>query len=286
MKRTKDEYLYFRTDHHWTVRGAYQAYIAFCKTAGLTPVSLEEMEHHQIDGFLGTFYSQTTRPAAGSDPGLCGIFCPAGRVHRLALQYGSPYTPVESSLFASYATSGPNTYSVFLHGDFPLLHVQTGNNTGRKIMIIKESFGNAFAPFLVSHYDDVYIVDQRYFELGVEDFVRENGITDLLFLNNIFAGQHRCAHRRAARYLRIKAIRAPATVQQPAQQSTEQQQETEEQQQQTQQLSSKLPMSRRNRRRNPRQTSRKNRNGGSKSRGGGWAVKEREEKGGIGWHDI
>ena len=75
---------------------------------------------------------------------------------------------------ASYATSGPNTYSVFLHGDFPLLHVQTGNNTGRKIMIIKESFGNAFAPFLVSHYDDVYIVDQRYFELGVEDFVRED----------------------------------------------------------------------------------------------------------------
>ena len=100
---------------------------------------------------------------------------------------GSPYTPVESSLFASYATSGPNTYSVFLHGDFPLLHVQTSNHTGRKIMIVKESFGNAFAPFLISHYDDVYIVDQRYFELGVEDFVQENGITDLLFLNNIFA---------------------------------------------------------------------------------------------------
>lgn len=46
---------------------------------------------------------------------------------------------------------------------------------------------NAFAPFLVSHYDEVYIVDQRYFELGVEDFIKENGITDLLILNNIFA---------------------------------------------------------------------------------------------------
>ena len=54
-------------------------------------------------------------------------------------------------------------------------------------MLIKESFGNAFAPFLVSHYDEVYIVDQRYFELGVEDFIKENGITDLLILNNIFA---------------------------------------------------------------------------------------------------
>lgn len=141
---------------------------------------------------------------------------------------------MESSLFASYATSGPNTYSVFLHGDFPLLHVQTSNNTGRKIMIIKESFGNAFAPFLVSHYDDVYIVDQRYFELGVEDFVRENGITDLLFLNNIFA-VNTGVRIDELQGIQNQTYTAPATVQQPAQQSTEQQQETEEQQQQTQQ---------------------------------------------------
>ena len=132
-------------------------------------------------------------------------------------------------------------------------------------MIIKESFGNAFAPFLVSHYDDVYIVDQRYFELGVEDFVRENGITDLLFLNNIFAvntgGSRRSSLQSSSRKRKNSNSRRSS-------------------------LSSKLPMSRRSHRRKPRQTSRKNRNGGSKSRGGGWAVKEREEKGGIGCHDI
>lgn len=187
IEKNKDEYLYFRTDHHWTVRGAYQAYLAFCKTAGLTPVSLEEMEHHQIDGFLGTFYSQTHDPQLAATPDFVEYFVPPVEYTAWRYSEGSPYTPVESSLFASYATSGPNTYSVFLHGDFPLLHVQTSNHTGRKIMIVKESFGNAFAPFLISHYDDVYIVDQRYFELGVEDFVQENGITDLLFLNNIFA---------------------------------------------------------------------------------------------------
>lgn len=101
-------------------------------------------------------------------------------------------------------------------------------------MIIKESFGNAFAPFLVSHYDDVYIVDQRYFELGVEDFVRENGITDLLFLNNIFA-VNTGVRIDELQGIQNQSYTAPATVQQPAQQSTEQQQETEEQQQQTQQ---------------------------------------------------
>lgn len=59
IEKNREDYLYFRTDHHWTARGAYEAYIAFCKSAGLPPVSLEEMEHQQIDGFLGTFYSQT-----------------------------------------------------------------------------------------------------------------------------------------------------------------------------------------------------------------------------------
>lgn len=234
IEKNKDEYLYFRTDHHWTVRGAYQAYIAFCKTAGLTPVSLEEMEHHQIDGFLGTFYSQTHDQQLAATPDFVEYFVPPVEYTAWRYSTGSPYTPVESSLFASYATSGPNTYSVFLHGDFPLLHVQTGNNTGRKIMIIKESFGNAFAPFLVSHYDDVYIVDQRYFELGVEDFVRENGITDLLFLNNIFA-VNTGVRIDELQGIQNQTYTAPATVQQPAQQTTEQQQETEEQQQQTQQ---------------------------------------------------
>ena len=225
------------------MRGAYQAYIAFCKTAGLTPVSLEEMEHHQIDGFLGTFYSQTHDQQLAATPDFVEYFVPPVEYTAWRYSTGSPYTPVESSLFASYATSGPNTYSVFLHGDFPLLHVQTGNNTGRKIMIIKESFGNAFAPFLVSHYDDVYIVDQRYFELGVEDFVRENGITDLLFLNNIFA-VNTGVRIDELQGIQNQSYTAPATVQQPAtQQSTEQQpaaqttpqpQETEGQQQTSQ----------------------------------------------------
>ena len=51
----------------------------------------------------------------------------------------------------------------------------------------KESFGNAFAPFLVSHFDEVFVVDQRYFELNLTDFIREHGVTDLIFVNNIFA---------------------------------------------------------------------------------------------------
>ena len=145
------------------------------------------MERHQIDGFVGTFYNQTQDAKLAETPDFVEYFVPPTETETLRYERGKAFDPVEGSIFASYATGGQNTYSVFLHGDFPLTKITTDNHTGRKIMLIKESFGNAFAPFLVSHYDEVYIVDQRYFELGVEDFIKENGITDLLILNNIFA---------------------------------------------------------------------------------------------------
>lgn len=187
IEKNREDYLYFRTDHHWTARGAYEAYIAFCKSAGLTPVSLEEMERRQIDGFLGTFYSQTRDSQLAQTPDFVEYFLPPVETTTTRYQKGAPFTPIDSSIFASYATGGQNTYSVFLHGDFPLTHIQTDNHTGRKILLVKESYGNAFAPFLACNFDEVYIVDQRYFELGLVDFVKEHGITDLLFLNNIFA---------------------------------------------------------------------------------------------------
>lgn len=187
IEKNREDYLYFRTDHHWTARGAYEAYIAFCKSAGLTPVSLEEMEQRQIDGFLGTFYSQTHDSQLAQTPDFVEYFLPPVQTTTTRYQKGAPFTPIDSSIFASYATGGQNTYSVFLHGDFPLTHIQTDNHTGRKVLLVKESYGNAFAPFLACNFDEVYIVDQRYFELGLIDFVKEKGITDLLFLNNIFA---------------------------------------------------------------------------------------------------
>ena len=224
IEKNREDYLYFRTDHHWTARGAYEAYIAFCKSAGLTPVSLEEMEHQQIDGFLGTFYSQTHDSQLAQTPGFVEYFVPPVQTTTTRYQTGAPFTPIDSSIFASYATGGQNTYSVFLHGDFPLTHIQTDNRTGRKILLVKESYGNAFAPFLACNFDEVYIVDQRYFELGLVDFVKEHGITDLLFLNNIFAVNTDVRIRELSR---IQNQRYQPISQQPVQQPTQQTQEIE-----------------------------------------------------------
>ncbi len=183
----RGEYIYFRTDHHWTVRGAYAAYEAFCKEAGFKPVALEDMERHVIEGFVGTLYGQTQDTVLRDNPDYVEYFIPPTETETYRYVKNQPYTPYASTVFADYATSGGNTYSVFLHGDLPLTHIKTKANTGRKIVVVKESFGNAFSPFMISHFDEVFVVDQRYFQLGLIDFMEKNGVTDLLFINNIFA---------------------------------------------------------------------------------------------------
>ncbi|MBR5485735.1 MAG: hypothetical protein IKV41_04425 [Oscillospiraceae bacterium] len=183
------EYLYFRTDHHWTARGAYYAYKAFAKAAGLTPTPLESMELRTLDKpFLGTLYSQTQDSNLAQNPDTLEYFIPS--VNAVNYQYltGSPYSPNKTTVWAEYAV-GIYSYSLFLHGDFPLSHIQTENRNGKNILMVKESFGNAFAPFLINNYENIYVVDQRYFQLNLPAFVEQNNIQEVLFINNIFAAQ-------------------------------------------------------------------------------------------------
>lgn len=186
LQAHKDEYIYFNTDHHWTGLGAYYAYTAFADTAGFTPRSLSEFETKTIPNFLGTLYSQTQDIGLKNNPDHVDYFLSDTQYTAYQYRRGEPYTPYQIPLHAEYAT-GANSYSVYLHGDYPLIKVTTEHKNGRKIMVVKESFGNAFSTFLIENYEEVYIVDLRYFELNAIDFIKENGINELLFINNIFA---------------------------------------------------------------------------------------------------
>lgn len=183
----KDEYIFFGTDHHWTVYGAYLAYSEFIRAAGMEPVPLEDMTKKNLGyDFFGTYYSQTQDAKLLSYPDSVDYFIVNTPYTAQFYNRGAPFAPRQMSLYAEYA-QGVNGYSVFLHGDFPLIKVTTDIKNGRKIAVVKESFGNAFSPFLVNHYEEVYIVDERYLEVGLVDLIRENNINELLILNNIFA---------------------------------------------------------------------------------------------------
>lgn len=181
-----DEYLYFRSDHHWTVNAAYYAYEAFAKAAGFTPAKLEDMEKRTIPEFLGTLYASTQDEGIRKHPDFVDYYIPTTQYQATVRMKNQPFYDYAFDLFGEYA-KGANSYSVFLQGDLPLIHVHSSNENGRSIVMVKESFGNAFAPFLVNSYEDVYVVDQRYFQTSLIELIRQNEIDELLFINNAFA---------------------------------------------------------------------------------------------------
>ncbi len=190
----RDEYLYFRTDHHWTATGAYYAYTAFCETAGLTPTPLSSFEKLSFGGFLGTLYAKTEEPAALRDnPDTVEAYVPIGTNDMTVLmQDGKEYTfPVIQRRTDTYYAAAASKYNCFIAGDNPLSTIHNvniaANRRGTAVVLIKESYGNAFAPFLVDSFEYVYIIDYRYYDGNLTDFVTTHGVNTVIFLNNLVA---------------------------------------------------------------------------------------------------
>ena len=186
LLRHNDEYLYFRTDHHWTARGAYYAYLAFCKEKGIEPTPLEDYKQYKFDGFLGTFYANAKQPTAmKNNPDYVEAFLPIGTNREDVYDGNGNYVDWYSIVYSGADKyDSANKYLAFMGGDHPLTEIHNPNIAdGSSIVVIKESYGNAFVPFLVDSYEYVYVIDYRQWNGKLSDFVIEKGIDDVLFLN-------------------------------------------------------------------------------------------------------
>lgn len=181
-----DEYVYFRTDHHWTGLGAYYAYRAFCEKAGLTAQPLSDWETRTKEGFLGSSYNDTGDKNLKAHPDTVDYYitCASSAQADFVDRAGNTFT---HEYPWSEASAGSNSYGVFIWADNPYYHCSTGAASGRSALLVKESFGNAFAPFLFSQYSDVYVVDFRYWTGSLADLVAQKGIDTVIFLNNTFS---------------------------------------------------------------------------------------------------
>lgn len=182
------EYIYFRTDHHWTATGAYYAYEQFAKVKGFTPEPLNGYETHSYEGFLGTFYAGTGKSAAmGKTPDTVVTYTPKATNSMQFTQSNGQV--INWNVVMDVSDYGAaNKYSAFIGGDNPyaVIHNPTLKN-GSSCVVVKESYGNAFVPFLVDHYQTVHVIDYRYYEQNLIDFVKKNKVQDVIFINNIMA---------------------------------------------------------------------------------------------------
>ncbi len=190
----KDEYIYFRTDHHWTSLGAYYAYRDLMTAKGATPAELTAFKEYKFDGFLGSFYAESGQKASlGNTPDYVMAYEPT------QLQYIRTFAPNTMPNGIDYhivsdgnRLSAANKYLSFVCGDHPYGIMTNPTITdGSSCLVIKESFGNAMVAYLTQNYQNVYVVDYRYinqvFPGTLRQFVEERGIQDVMFINNISA---------------------------------------------------------------------------------------------------
>ena len=180
LDRHSNEKMYFSTDHHWNAKGAYYAYVAFCHGAGIAPIELNKMEKRTKYNFLGSLYQLTRDPSVKANPDSMEYFIP--RVKTTAVRYGKNNfeNPIKTNVF-SHQNSGGNSYLTFLGGDAPLIKITTDVKNGRKAVVVKNSMGNAFAVFLISHYEEIYVVDFRYSNHNMLKIIENNKVNDLIF---------------------------------------------------------------------------------------------------------
>ena len=186
MKAHAAEYIYFRTDHHWTGLGAYYAYRDFCAVKGVTPVELSACKKLSFDGFLGSFYNDSGMdPVLGNAPDVVETFQPPVNTY-MSVTDSAGNVVHPNVIYDSTNSKAAYKYSAFIYGDNPFTVIEnTDMAAGESCLLIKDSFGNAFAPLLPAHYKYVYVMDYRSFSGTVAGLVDQYGITDVIIANNI-----------------------------------------------------------------------------------------------------
>ena len=182
LAKHNSEYCYFNSDHHWTGLGAYYAYTAFCEQTNQNPMKISEEGTHKIDGFTGSFHTY----GSGLTDTVYYYDLPYDTTCKL---YSDPNgEPQDADVYYTNETSGENTYGVFINGDQPKFIINSQCGTNKKIAVVKESFGNAFVPYLSANYSEVHVLDMR--SCGVTDlkkYCEDNGIDEVLFINNVMS---------------------------------------------------------------------------------------------------
>ncbi len=181
----RDEYLYFRTDHHWTQLGAYYVYRELMKDKGYIPHDISYYDVIDQGPFLGTYYSTSKSKEMKNNPDNVISYVPRGTND--LTYYDKSKVAHKWNVVCDYSKKGIETkYWCYIGSDQPYAEIENPQITnGSSVVLVKESFGNCFAPFLVDHYQHVYIVDYRYYYGDILKLVEEKKPDDLIILNNI-----------------------------------------------------------------------------------------------------
>ena len=190
-----DEPIFLRTDHHWAPLGGYYAAAEFAKSAGVDFKDLDSYERKEVKRFVGTMYGYSKDISIKEAPEDFVYYVPKD------IEYTTTYLtyttnkdykitkvsgPTTERFFYRFKDGGSGAYSTFMGSDQRVTHVSTSVENGRKVLIIKDSFGNTIPGYLFYSFEDIFVIDNRYFHLNLKKYIEQQGITDLLFACSTF----------------------------------------------------------------------------------------------------
>lgn len=181
LSSKKDEYIYYKTDHHWTTKGAFYAYQELSKQMDLIPQKEEAFNVKKITNeFYGSLYSK------GGFRSICPdsieLYVPKNNQEYTVEYVGE--NKQTTSFYEMGNVDQKDKYTVFFGGNHPLMKITTNNSNGRKLLVVKDSYANSILPFLAPHFSEIYVVDLRYYKEDMKKLAKDHNIHDMLILYN------------------------------------------------------------------------------------------------------
>lgn len=177
----REEGVFYRTDHHWTSRGAFQGYLKWCEENEIySPAS----QFHPVtvsDSFQGSLDSRVLE-LNGSRDSIELFMREQEPSYTVSYNFGKE---ISDSVYAPENLAKKDQYQIFLNGNHPEVTIETSNKNGRHLLIIKDSFANALVPFLIGDCETIHLIDLRYYRGSLEDYISQQEINEFLILYNL-----------------------------------------------------------------------------------------------------
>ena len=183
MRSHKREYIYYKTDHHWTTLGAYYAYEELCEKLELDKKNLYDYtEVLATDEFYGTLYSKGLFKVKKGDD--IYVYINKDEKDESIITY-TEEKKKSASFYNTDKLKEKNKYDLFLDGNHPLVEIENVNvNNDKKLLMIKDSYANSFVEFLTPFFSEIVMLDPRYYYDDIEELISEKKFTDIIYLYN------------------------------------------------------------------------------------------------------
>lgn len=172
--------IYYKTDHHWTSRGAYEAFAAMSDALLIENPATEYEIYPVTDQFSGTLASKSGYRKATD---TIEIYVPVGVTNDYVVYYPDEQKKT-ASLYDRASLDQKDQYEVFFGGNHALVDITTTCTEDRCLLLFKDSYANSFVQFLTPYFREIVMVDPRYYYEDIEKIISSKGVTDVLFLYN------------------------------------------------------------------------------------------------------